>query len=246
MKKLYPAPLLWFFFLFLIVSFSFAQSPEGINYQTIIRYVGGQVLLKQTVNIQFEIINTSTNVSVYKETHQSTTNTYGLINVTIGQGTPWNGFFGSIDWGNGPYDMAVSLDVYNSGNYVLMGQSQLLSVPYALYAKNASEDADWLKNQAGSYLYNLTDNFGIGTTTPSEKLEIIGKIKADGFVMPNGAVHGYVLTTDSMGVATWQYLPIGPTGATGLMGHTGYTGPKGSTGVQGSRNVQGSASVREY
>ena len=45
---------------------------------------------------------------------------------------------------------------------------------------------------------------GVGTTSPAEKLDINGNIKTAGFIMPAGAVAGYVLGTDANGIASWQ------------------------------------------
>ena len=50
-------------------------------------------------------------------------------------------------------------------------------------------------------------NVGIGTIIPTEKLEVIGKIKTQTFRMTNGAVNNYILQSDATGNATWVPLP---------------------------------------
>jgi hypothetical protein len=47
-------------------------------------------------------------------------------------------------------------------------------------------------------------NVGIGTTTPAERLEVIGAIKTQGFQMSTGADSGYVLMSDRWGNGSWQ------------------------------------------
>ncbi|HEC77698.1 MAG TPA: hypothetical protein ENI34_00970 [candidate division WOR-3 bacterium] len=47
-------------------------------------------------------------------------------------------------------------------------------------------------------------SIGVGTTTPAEKIDVNGTVQMIGFKMPTGAADGYVLTSDSSGVGTWQ------------------------------------------
>jgi len=62
-------------------------------------------------------------------------------------------------------------------------------------------------------------NIGIGTTTPSQKLDVSGTAKVTGFEMPTGATNGYILTSNASGVGTWQALPVAP--VTSVFGRTG-------------------------
>jgi hypothetical protein len=52
-----------------------------------------------------------------------------------------------------------------------------------------------------------TNRVGLGTSTPAEKLDVVGTIQSTGFKLPTGASSGYVLTSDAMGVASWQPAP---------------------------------------
>ena len=108
----------------------FAQAPDAFKYQAVARDASGDVIANQQVNITITILQGSTEgTSVYTETHDSTTNEFGLVSLTIGAGDPTG--FAAIDWNNGPYFIKVEMD----GS--LMGTSKLLSVPYAKYADNA-------------------------------------------------------------------------------------------------------------
>jgi hypothetical protein len=72
--------------------------------------------------------------SVYTETHSPTTNSSGLISLEIGGGMNTTGNFSSIDWSNGPYYLKREVDPVGGTNYTIIGTSQFLSVPYAMYA----------------------------------------------------------------------------------------------------------------
>jgi microcystin-dependent protein len=117
---------------------AFSQSPAAFKYQAVVRNNSGQVVMNQSVGFKLSILQaTVTGTAVYVETQVSTTSQVGLVALEIGNGTLVSGNLSTINWGTGPYFLKVELDVTGGTNYVLMGTSQLLSVPYALYAKTA-------------------------------------------------------------------------------------------------------------
>ncbi len=111
-----------------------AQAPEKINYQAVARDVSGNPLVNQTLNVTYEIRQSSpTGTSIYTETHTGiSTNQFGLFTAEIGGGTPSFGTFAGINWGAGLHYLYVEV------NGDPMGSSQLLSVPYALYSKQSA------------------------------------------------------------------------------------------------------------
>jgi uncharacterized protein (TIGR02145 family) len=113
-----------------------AQAPQGFNYQATVRNSSGALIINQNVLFKFNImLNSQTSLPVYSETHQAPTDDLGQVNLTIGIGTPTVGTFSSINWGSGSYFLGIEL---NTGSgYIAMGTTQLLSVPYALYANSA-------------------------------------------------------------------------------------------------------------
>lgn len=115
---------------------TFAQAPQGFNYQATIRNNSGQLLLNQIVLIKFTVLQNSTSGTiVYSENQTANTDDLGHINLVVGQGTATTGTFLAINWGTGNYYLGIEL---NTGSgYVAMGTTQLMSVPYALYAQNA-------------------------------------------------------------------------------------------------------------
>ena len=117
---------------------SFGQAPEGFKYQAVVRDAGNFILTNQAVGIQMTIQQGSIGgTTVYQETFAPTTNTYGLVNLEIGNGTVVSGDFTTIDWSAGPYYIETAVDVNGGTSYAVMGTSQLMSVPYALYAKTS-------------------------------------------------------------------------------------------------------------
>ena len=116
---------------------SLAQAPEGFNYQAVVRNAGGIILNNQPVGMRLTVQQGSIGgTAVYTETFTSTTNGYGLVNLEIGTGTSTDDF-STIDWANGPYFMETAVDFLGGMTWVVMGTSQLMSVPYALYAKTS-------------------------------------------------------------------------------------------------------------
>lgn len=134
MRKRY----LLFGFLFLSF-FGYAQTPEKFSFQAIIRTSDGALVSNKQVAIKISILQTSVGGnSVYEETHNPTTNSNGLVTFQIGAGTLISGAFDSIDWGADSFFIKTETDIEGGTNYTLSGTSQLLSVPYALYAKKAA------------------------------------------------------------------------------------------------------------
>jgi len=128
-----------------------AQAPQSFKYQAVVRDGAGTVISNQIVGFQLSILQTSeTGNSVYTETFTKPTNSYGLINLNIGEGTPISGDFTTIDWGADAYFLKVELDETGGTSYAFIGISKLNSVPYALHSKTAenvfSGDYDSLLN----------------------------------------------------------------------------------------------------
>lgn len=178
----------------------FAQAPKKMSYQGAVRDVNGAVLMNKDVTLKLHIISEQDiDNPVYTEVQTATTNTFGLINLKIGEGQAFSGSMDNVSWGDADHFIAVELDAENNGHFVQMGVSQLLSVPYAFYAekagtaKNVENDSesraidfggttgqtirhngsDW---EASSLIYSGTNNVGIGTTSPGSKLDVNGNV----------------------------------------------------------------------
>ncbi|HTF05927.1 MAG TPA: collagen-like protein, partial [Bacteroidia bacterium] len=123
-------------FTFFTAAFLFAQTPQGIKYQAIARDVAGGALMNTSLIVRATIHDGSASGPVvYQETHAVTTNAFGLFSISIGQGTVVSGVFSAITWSTGNKYLEQEID-FGSG-FQTMGTSELLSVPYALYAETS-------------------------------------------------------------------------------------------------------------
>ncbi|MEY3376512.1 MAG: hypothetical protein RL463_822 [Bacteroidota bacterium] len=144
--------------LLLILSVTiYAQSPLGFSFQTIIRDAEGKVQKNQAVKLRFSILQGSeSGSSIYSETHSKTTNEYGVINLTVGTGTPVSGSFSSIVWGSNIHFLKTEIDPLGGNNYTLSSTSQLMSVPYATYASQADTALNVPDNDPNNELQQLS------------------------------------------------------------------------------------------
>jgi hypothetical protein len=139
LKKFMRWSIFLFFFSFSSIN-SFAQSPNLISYQTVIRNSNNELVANATVGMRISILSgTAADVLWYQEEHTVKTNLNGLAYVVIGKGTNLNGIMTEIDWSKGPFYIKSESDPNGGKNYTLIVVSQLLSVPYAIYAKSAEK-----------------------------------------------------------------------------------------------------------
>ena len=124
--------------LFLLATVSIlAQTPEKMSYQVVLRDASNVLLINQEVGMQISILQTTiTGTAVYVETQTKTTNTNGLLSLEIGTGTSSDDF-SAIDWSAGPYFIKTATDPSGGSSYSITGTSQLMSVPFAMYAKTS-------------------------------------------------------------------------------------------------------------
>jgi len=132
-----------------------AQSPQKMSYQAVIRNSSDALVTNTNIGMQISILQGSASgTAVYVETQTPTTNANGLVSVEIGAGTVVSGDFTAIDWSNGLYFVKTETDPDGATggiSYTITGTSQLLSVPYALYAKTAGSTS----GTSGHYIGEL-------------------------------------------------------------------------------------------
>jgi len=122
-----------------------AQAPQGFNYQATVRNSSGDLIVNTNVYFKFNVIQGSeTSVPIFTETHYVPTDDLGQVNLVIGQGTANTDTFSALDWSLGSYYLGIELDTGNG--YLAMGTTQLLSVPYALYAENSGNSTPTTPN----------------------------------------------------------------------------------------------------
>ncbi len=118
-----------------ITTFLYAQAPQKMTYQAIMRDATSTLIQNKNVGIRISILQgTPTGTAVYSETHAVSTNANGLVTIEVGGGSSPSATFNSINWSKGPYFIKTEVDPTGGSNYTISGSSQLLSVPYALYA----------------------------------------------------------------------------------------------------------------
>ncbi|OYU82749.1 MAG: hypothetical protein CFE24_14330 [Flavobacterium sp. BFFFF2] len=209
--------------LLLLALGSYAQPPQKMSYQSVVRNAANQILADQSIGVKISIIEGSfTGTVVYTETHTATTNASGLFTLEAGGGTPTTGTFAAINWGNGSHYIKSEIDVTGGTNYALSGTMELLSVPYALYAA---------KSGNASLINTTTEPAGGNCANGGTKIEV-GLDANNNGVLENTEVNGaqtkYVCngtnTTGGSGNglnpgdlyywsgSAWNLLPIGTNG----------------------------------
>ncbi len=145
-----------------------AQAPQKMSYQAVIRNASNALIVNQSVGMRISILQGSVSgTSVYTETHNTTTNANGLVSVEIGGGTVISGIFSNINWTNGPYFVKTETDPNGGTNYTIVGISQLLSVPYALFSEVSSKCSDPnLWSTSGNSILNNQSFIGTTDTFP--------------------------------------------------------------------------------
>ena len=166
----------------------FAQAPENINYQAVIRdnsTTPATLVANQAIGLEFQIMDQNNSV-VYTETHSPMTNAQGLINLKLGTGQS-SGNFANINWGQGSYTLQTAVDLSGGTNYAVLGSSALSSVPYALQAANSrllSDPARDTRIETANHQLTFStasnpamtidslQHVGIGIATPEHRLDI--------------------------------------------------------------------------
>jgi hypothetical protein len=199
----------------------FAQNvPAGINYQAIARNASGSVFVNSNVAVRISINQgSSTGTTQYSETHQALTNQFGLFNLKIGNGIPLSGDFNSIPWSEANQWVKIEVDPSGGNNYQEVGSSELLSVPFALYAQSSGSGG------------------GVGPQGPQGEVGPQGPAGNDGAQGPAGN-DGAPGPQGPQG-ETGPQGPVGNDGATGPQGPQGEIGPQGPAGNDGAQGPQG-------
>ncbi len=144
----------------------FAQSPEKMSYQAVVRDGSNNLVSASSVGMQISILQgSSSGTAVYAETHMPMTNANGLVSLEIGGGTVITGDFSAIDWAMGPYFIKTETDPTGGTNYTITGISQLLSVPFSLHAKTASSISGGITETDPVFSTSVASSITSGDTT---------------------------------------------------------------------------------
>jgi hypothetical protein len=142
-----------------IISFSLiSQTPQAFKYQAVVRDNTGEIIASEEVSFRISIHDeTPAGTIIFQETHQETTNEFGLANIEIGNGTPIIDTISGIDWGTNDKFLEVELDPDGGSAFTSMGTTQLLAVPYALYSESSGD-------AGATEINDLTDGRTLGNS----------------------------------------------------------------------------------
>jgi hypothetical protein len=161
LKPMKKTTLILFLHITLFTSVHAQIPPNAFNYSAVARNASGDPIATSTIGIQITILKTSpTGASQYMENHFVNTDAFGLFNLVIGAGAVQSGNMATIDWSNDNYYLKVGMDANGGSSFVTMGTTQLLSVPYALYAKSAGSVSG--NSGGGNFTHYIGEEFGGG------------------------------------------------------------------------------------
>jgi hypothetical protein len=134
----------------LFLSTFFYAQTSGINYQAVLYNPNPEVLpgfsqinsplVNKKVCLKFSILDASSAVE-YQETIETTTDEFGMVNLTIGTGNPIGGYsalFDDIVWDSTSKKLKVDIDVSgNCATFLEISNQPFTAVPFAFAAKTA-------------------------------------------------------------------------------------------------------------
>jgi trimeric autotransporter adhesin len=216
-----------------------AQVPQKMNYQAVARNTLGQAIANTKINVRISILDlTSSGTAVYTETRLLTTNQLGLFTAPIGGAgaTSTTGSFAAVNWSTGNKFIKVEADPLGGTNFITLGDNELLSVPYALYAVNGKVGPTGPANilNIGTVINSGVGGTAAATITGTSPTQTLNLTIPTGAQGPQG-VQGIQGLTGATGATG----PIGLTGAIGAQGIQGITGATGATGIQGPIGLTG-------
>ncbi|MDH3649503.1 MAG: hypothetical protein OEQ53_07455, partial [Saprospiraceae bacterium] len=129
--------------LLLTISALAQRSFSGINYQAVARDLSGNVLSAKNLGIKISLLSDVVSGGVvYSETHQITTNEFGLFTLVVGGGNVLSGDFIEVPWSTSEIWVEMAIDQDGGDQYVPVATSMLLAVPYAMHARTADQIAN--------------------------------------------------------------------------------------------------------
>jgi len=152
----------------ILTASAFSQAPQGLSYQAVIRNSSNELVVSSPIGIKISILQGSVSGTIiYQEIFNPnpTTNANGLITIEIGSGIPLKGTIASINWANSPFFIEIQTDPTGGTNYAITGASQILSVPYALYANTADSINGGFVEKEPAFNSSLAKNITASDTT---------------------------------------------------------------------------------
>jgi hypothetical protein len=186
-----------------------AQPPQKMSYQAVVRDASGALVMNGLIGVRITILqNSPTGTVKFVETHTVVTNANGLATLEIGTGAPVTGTFPGINWATGPYFLKTETDPNGGTSYSVVTTSEIMSVPYALFAERSAEITD------GSIMnVDVNANAAIAAT----------KISGDAGVEYNTAENVQSWAGGTYGIKTMATITVtAPASGYVMLTHSGY------------------------
>lgn len=220
-----------------------SQVPSSFSFQAVVRDGNNELVTNQNVGVRAEItFSPNARIPLYAETHQAFSNSNGLVTIEIGKGSVLIGNFSQIDWSSGNYYLKTKYDLNGGSSYSLTVTTQLLSVPFAMYAATSGSSTPGPQGPQGPAGPQGPQG-PQGDVGPQGPIGLTGATGPEGPQGPQGDTgpQGPIGLTGATGPQGLQGVQgdIGPQGPIGLTGATGPQGPIGLTGATGPQGPQG-------
>lgn len=178
-----------------LTSVCLAQAPDRMNFQAVVRDGSDALVANGPVGMRLSILQASASGTVvYAETQMPVTNANGLATAALGAGIVLSGSMEAIDWNAGPYFLKTETDPSGGANYSITGTSQLLSVPYALFAKESGSSLPGPPGPPGMP--------GVGACDPNDR---------DSLIVLNNNNTAWGLFQNANGAGQWSTHALGGT-----------------------------------
>jgi hypothetical protein len=169
--------------------------PQAFSLKATIKSNNGQPVPNRRIRLRISILQNNNNgFAVYSEYFTPTTDLNSQVDIQVGRGTVLSGIFSSIDWSSDAYFLKIEVDIRGGTNYQSLSVTQLLSVPYALYAGAAGSS-----NNVVTIVGDQTIT-GIKTFTKDVLISRLTIGRGKGSIISNTAIGGVALSSNTLGI----------------------------------------------
>jgi len=230
-----------------------------MSFQAVIRNTNNEIVSKKSISIRISLLQGASNGNiVYSEIQSVFSDFNGLVSLQIGTGNISFGTFADIDWANGPYFIKTEADPTGGYDYSIVGATELLSVPYALFALNTNVDNligscyDWIDLSKLKLRQDITLNITKGLdfrTIGHIKVSDAKKNNFEGLVISYDNIKGILILNITQIVGTvsdnsWTIKIDGSRGYEGFPGKNGTNGTNGLIGLTGAIGLEGAKGLK--
>jgi hypothetical protein len=190
------------FIIIILTTFNLISQPDYINFQSVLRDTDNKLVVDKPISLRISLLKNSDVGSIlYRESHSIITNSNGIATIQIGSGNRDIGNYFDIEWSKDNVYVRVEIDINNTGIYSVVGTTQLLTVPYALFAKHSRSSANYIAGDGIEIENNIITN-----TKPNQEINIIG---IDGIEVSGSYPNFVIKDTSEIGNGSNYYAGTG-------------------------------------